>query len=338
MYKNDKLKTLLKVIIGVVIFIIIMVYLLISTIVNYVTDDQRAIDWNASQMYQEAVESYEAGNYDEALLKLDSIDSTWSKVHKVSALKAEVVREVLLEDASALMNEGKHEEVLEYITTHVEDPSSDSTIQEIYDQAADIYREEVLTLAYNTYTEYGSEGPLYAMDLLNTALAVMPEDEIIESEIAEYEACVGNDLVLMEPYYQGNDISGFTDSITDVNGISYGTGISAYLSPLSTDDSYACWRLDGEYDRLTATVLVRSGDQDRDGTARFTVYADDVPICTKSITKDTKTFNLDLNIADTDVLKIEAYGGCGPYDIEALACVLADVYVSKVKAEPLYYQ
>ena len=337
MNKKDKKKTLFTIIITILIFIVILIYLLISNIVNYVTDPQRAVDWHASQMYKDAVELFDSGHYDEALIQLDSIDSTWTNMKKASSLKTDVVREVLLEDADALLAEGNYAELLKYISTHVDDPSSDTDIKAIFDNAADVYREDILDQAFTAYTEHGADGPSYALAILNDALNCIPDDQIIKSEMAEYEACFGENLVYMDPFHEGDGIYRFSgDPIADVEGISYDTGITGYSS--SGDNNYISWRLDGEYDRLTATVFICNSDRNEEGSGRFTIYADDVPIYTETIDKDTESFDIDVNIKGCDILKIEAFGAGGPFNIDALTCNLGNICVSKTKSEALYYE
>lgn len=326
---EEKRKIKNKIFLGVAAAAVVIVIIIISGIYSKANDPQRKIDADAKEMYESALDDYNKGQYDAALNTLNAIDPSWADYDKASELKQKTVSLILGERANDYMADGNYEEILRLITTNADNLNDDPELKNLYNTAAENYRNQIIYAAEKACSENGYQA---ALSTINEGLSVLKSDSILQAEQDKYASFEPVDLTSITPYYQGA-IEVFTDGETDTMGNNYRTGIRGYMgeSDAQNYECYDIWDIGGEYNKLTATGIVFESDKGSKNEGSYKIYGDGVLLYEKSnIGSQTKPYQIEVDITGVHDLKIEMYGE-GNIGYCGIDSVLVDVMLQKTK-------
>lgn len=160
--------------------IVLAIVIAIISIGSYATDPQRAISKESNDLFSQAEQQIDAGEYDDAIDILNRISPEWDNYDKVEALRTKAVQAKLTATANQYQASGDYESVIAFISENVSDFNSNPEIKKIYDDSVAKYKQAVLSKAddYINAGDYDS-----AASVITTAIRIVGDDSDLISKL-----------------------------------------------------------------------------------------------------------------------------------------------------------
>lgn len=213
---------------------------------------------NSVQNYMaEAISSAEeyvvAGDYASARSALSIAKNFIGETEKISEKLKEINQKEVLEAVLSFEAEGNYKEAIAYLKENNSIVSDSVDLQTKFSVYTEKYRTNVISEAASEYKEKGYES---AVSLLNSALDILKDDNLLISEKEKYEALKPIMLTEMEIFsygYNGEYNVSLDNHTEDRYGNTYSTSFS-----IDDEDSIK-WLLNGKYERITGTIACPKG-------------------------------------------------------------------------------
>lgn len=244
-------------------------------------------------------ESYvKQGKYDEAISTLQSFTDfvaddkeVVGKINEITNTRKNIEKEQILSEIEQYESNGDYEGGIKYINNKIGAYKSDTDISNKLKALIDKYRSKILAAAEEAFS---SSGYASAIEVLNAAQGIIPNDTTILQKINEYKT------------YAPVSIKNF--KVTASNGYDFHESASDPRGDVDVDvielEYYLEFYLAGEYSKFTAKIdPTQYFNTSAYQGVQLKILADDVEVY-KSPTITYKTDNLDIsvNIKNADYL------------------------------------
>ena len=325
-----------------------------NAIIQYGQVSSKDTNYNAAQLAKadaagkfketvlaEAAANVAASDYESALRTLQNASrilgsdpdlTSYIEKYKIAYEDFEV--EQLLQEASALGSQEKYGEAYQLLNNKQNEFSDRAEIESAVSEYKAKYKESMMKQAEAALIgEYHK-----AFSIMAQALIVLPDDSAFIEKQEYYSSFEPIWLGDVEPFLEQDENVGFfgaeghfyfrDDGVTDNVGNTYENYFYA-LRSLNAGTNSIVYRLDGNYDTLTGTIVVPDYQKNRDNIGWYKIYCDN-KLVFDSGKLGKGVLPIDVNISLTDVveLKIEihsiAYMSGGAY-----CGYFADAYLKK---------
>ncbi|MEY8312251.1 hypothetical protein AALA61_09650 [Oscillospiraceae bacterium 42-9] len=225
---------------------------LISKAQEFLPDDselQSAYD-NVYSKYRssvlEQVDSYISnGQYDLALEYLNGVQAKFpndavlqdSYNDTLSAYQV-VIRTEAIEQADAYVSENNYASAIETVNAALDKIGQDDELSAKLNVFTDTYSAAVIKAAKDKYVEYNYDSIISAEEMLKGALAVMPNNSALTSELAFYEEKAPTDIMSL-PSYDTDYIFTRIGDVVDNQGVAHENAINlSTFTWINTDYQY----------------------------------------------------------------------------------------------------
>lgn len=201
------------------------------------------------------VDSYISnGEYDLALEYLNGVQTKFpndaalqdSYSNTLSAYQV-VVRTEAIEQADAFVSENDYASAIETVNAALDKIGQDDELSAKLNVFTDTYSAAVIKAARDQYTEYNYNSIISAEEMLKSALAVMPNNSALTSELAFYEQKAPTNIMSLPSHDTDYYIFTKIGDVTDNQGVSHENAINL--------SKFTWINTDYQYTKLTGTFF-----------------------------------------------------------------------------------
>lgn len=278
-----------------------------------IADAEEAKKEHIASLETEAQACMDNSDYDGAIDIYEYLyDLTGYESYKVDIESAEYLlvqsqSEELESQAQSALDSGDY---LTAINTYEDlyDLTGESSYKDSLDAVSDTWSSQAIASAEEQLSQGNYDA---AIACLSDAKAGIPDNSAIVAEEDRINSLrpVGIDkLLLFDSGYEAwtpKDNNTFTDNV----GTTY--NVPVYVdNPWGYDDSWWCYKLDGEYSTFTAQVVLPDYDYNCNSKVYLQVYADDELIYTSdAVTAQSLPQDVNLDISGATTIKLQVTGG-----------------------------
>lgn len=289
-------------------------------------------NFTSKRLYDRAVVSVENGEYSEAIEILKEISPKWNKYDKVERLHDRAMLGVIRDRVNAYFNEGDYLSAIGLIEESVQDTAEDKEISDVYFNAVNSYRQQVLSDAESAFNDREFDE---ALQIVNRGLHELEDDSELLAAKDLYETYRPVNLTDLTPYTSHGYINVFTDGVKDTMGNFYETGLNGPMDPpgntFSVGECSLTWDIGGKYDRLVATGIIPESDKGLHLGGIIKIYGDGVLLYSKYYENtDLKPYPVEIDITDVIDLKFEIYSEDDGLGWNNTHTTLVDVFLQKL--------
>lgn len=158
---------------------------LIAAVVGYITSPQRVIAKEAEILMMQAQGLLDNGEYAAAIDTLAQIDPAWNDYKRADGIRREAELGYVNEKLEEYETYGDYGNAIKYLNANAAIVAGSEALQEKLGYYQMLYQQFIITEAEAAYHEYGADA---AIERLQSALQLLPNDNEIRDEIAKYEA------------------------------------------------------------------------------------------------------------------------------------------------------
>ena len=277
---------------------------------------------------KKADEYVSTGNYDAAKSILTTASRIIGEDYEINDKLLTVNRFEILSTATEYKNNGEYSSAIVYINERLEIVGTDSDILLVLSECENEYRKTVISKAASIYQSSGYQA---ALAEINAGLAVMPNDSELLSEQAAYQACEPMSLFALEAYSYNDYKPFYETNVKDILGNTYSTAMRGWTSMSDGGGSVAVYDIGAKYNKLTGTIIVSEDDKGDDGAATIQIYGDDILLYeNSSITSDTKSFSVEIDISNVTDLKFVLCSSKS-WMSDHVSAIICDVMLQKTR-------
>ena len=217
-------------------------------------------------------------------------------------------------ESEIFASDGDYLSAITAIDKAVELVGHDDELAAKRDVYVDMFVSQTVSAAEAQYIEYNYESIVAAESILKAALNTVPDNEVLLAELANYKEREPVDLLGMETF--SGDPRFTVGFIEDTFG---NQNDQAYIKATNSGDRQFSYLLNGEYNRLSGTLLWAKEYKNNDrGWYSFMFYSDDrllyaTPQC--SAISGPVEFSFDISGVQILTIKIDGFSNKGPFNM-----------------------
>ena len=288
--------------------------------------DDVSVDAELSSIYNDALTQYrgiviaQADNLVNAGDYAGAAD-TLEKAAYASGSDFELVKRAALMKAQAATMNGDYVSAINLINDKIDVVGGDVEVQAALTSCQQAYKQAIIAQAYDIYN---TSGYASALEVINGALTIIPDDSDLLAEKDAYIACTPVSLKDVE-YYDVNRTNWY-NSENDILGNHYDNVLGSYGNNYITDEAYITFDIGQQYNVFGGTFFISEYDKGDYGFVGIRIYGDGALLYQQSgLGSNTKSFDIAVNVTNVTDLKL-----CldGAFDIPAQ---LGDPYLQRTR-------
>lgn len=265
--------------------------------------DDVSVDTELNSIYNDALTQYRGI----VIAQADSLVSagdyggaadTLEKAAYASGSDFELVKRAALMKAQAATMNGDYVSAINLINDKIDVVGGDGDVQSALSNCQQAYKQAIIAQAYDIYN---TSGYASALEVINGALTIIPDDSELLAEKDAYVACSPVDLTTLESYDDDGAIT-IAHGETDIFGNQYD---SAICGGSVLHHEKASYYIDGQYNLITGTIYVSDSQKGNSGTNYYRIYGDDALLYSASMTSSDLPIYFTVNITGVKDLRIE---------------------------------
>lgn len=264
--------------------------------------DDVSVDTELNSIYNDALTQYRGI----VIAQADSLVSagdyggaadTLEKAAYASGSDFELVKRAALMKAQAATMNGDYVSAINLINDKIDVVGGDGEVQAALASCQQAYKQVIIAQAYDIYN---TSGYASALEVINGALTIIPDDSDLLAEKDAYVACSPVDLTELTAYDE--DGTSIHQGMKDVFGNEYSVSLCALTS---SGDEHISYYIDGQYNLLTGTIYTIENERGNSGTNHYYIYGDDALLYSTSMTTTDLPIQFSVNITGVKDLRIE---------------------------------
>lgn len=264
--------------------------------------DDVSVDAELSSIYNDALTQYRGV----VIAQADSLVSagdyagaadTLEKAAYASGSDFELVKRAALMKAQAATMNGDYVSAINLINDKIDVVGGDGEVQAALASCQQAYKQVIIAQAYDIYN---TSGYASALEVINGALTIIPDDSDLLAEKDAYVACSPVDLTTLEPYDSG--AMTVMHNETDIFGNQYESALTGGSVRNHENTSYY---IDGQYNLITGTIYVMDYQKGHSGTNYYRIYGDDALLYSASMTTSDLPIYFAVDITGVKDLRFE---------------------------------
>lgn len=262
-----------------------------------------------------AKQKADENDFDGALVILDTAEQIHGANNRISTVRKEIEKNKALFNLKKYESTGDYAGAIKYCNEELKAFSNDIDIVEKLNTYIREYRNNVLNTAE---TKFGSSGYEAAIEVLNDALKILPDDEQINAAIEKYSTYAPISVAKLE-YFSGGDF-GLGNNKKDNLGTTHDNVV--YPIGKAWGNAYVIntYKLNKQYSKLSGVWFQYYDNRTSnmpwsDYKSRLEIYGDGKLLYSGEMGPGIEPININLDISNVNELKIDYYAGeqDGPY-------------------------
>lgn len=287
--------------------------------------DDVSVDKELNSIYNDALTQYR----DIVIAEADSLVNAGDyagagdileKAAYASGSDFELVKRAALMKAQAATMNGDYVSAINLINDKLDVVGTDGEVQAALANCQQAYKQVIIAQAYDIYN---TSGYASALEVINGALTIIPDDSDLLAEKDAYIACTP--VNLKDVVYYDVSRTDWYNPENDILGNHYDNVLGSY-GELYGDEEYIIFDIGQQYNIFGGTFFISEYNKGAYGYVGIRIYGDGALLYQQNgLGSDTKSFDIAVNVTNVTDLKVCLDGTFG------LPAQLGDPYLQRTR-------